>query len=171
MRVISRSDALALGLKRYFTGEPCKRGHISERSVGSRGRCLECHRIREIGSRDPEKWAAYMREYHSRPGVMQKVIVRTNRWAANNRGKSNSYKRACTHRRRMRFPAWANKEKIKRIYMLAEWASRFTDEPLHVDHIIPLNGKYISGLHVESNLQILSASDNIAKSNKWPGDS
>jgi len=67
-----------------------------------------------------------------------------------------------------RYPAWANKKKIDRIYQLAAWASRFTDEPLEVDHIIPLQGKMISGLHVESNLQILTRSENRAKLNRWP---
>lgn len=66
-----------------------------------------------------------------------------------------------------RIPHWANKKKIARIYDLSRWASKFTDEPLHVDHIIPLRGKNISGLHVESNLQILPKSANIAKGNSF----
>lgn len=40
--IISRKDALAKGLKRYFTGEPCKHGHISERTARG-STCLECH--------------------------------------------------------------------------------------------------------------------------------
>jgi hypothetical protein len=49
--IISRDEAKALGLKHYFTGVPCKHGHIGERSVRS-GRCLECGRARSA------KWKA-----------------------------------------------------------------------------------------------------------------
>jgi hypothetical protein len=49
--IISRDEAKALGLKHFFTGEPCWRGHIAERSVRS-GRCLECSRARTA------RWAA-----------------------------------------------------------------------------------------------------------------
>jgi hypothetical protein len=38
--ILSRKEAEALGLERYFTGKPCRNGHIAERSV--RGVCLEC---------------------------------------------------------------------------------------------------------------------------------
>ena len=56
-------------------------------------------------------------------------------------------------------PPWADLEIIKRIYDCAEGD--------HVDHIIPLNGDLVSGLHVESNLQYLSPEDNLSKGNKY----
>lgn len=59
-----------------------------------------------------------------------------------------------------RIPAWANKEAIAAIY-----AGR--KEGQHVDHIIPLFGKLVSGLHVENNLQYLTASENMKKNRKY----
>ena len=45
--VISRAEAKALGLKHYFTGKPCKRGHVAERYVSGNG-CVECDRARAL---------------------------------------------------------------------------------------------------------------------------
>jgi hypothetical protein len=45
--IIGRDEARALGLKRYFTGKPCKHGHVAERIVSSHG-CMECDRVRSL---------------------------------------------------------------------------------------------------------------------------
>lgn len=58
-------------------------------------------------------------------------------------------------------PPWANLNKIKEIY-------NNCPEGYHVDHIYPLNGKNICGLHVENNLQYLSAKENMQKGNRVP---
>lgn len=63
-------------------------------------------------------------------------------------------------------PGWANKEAIKSIYKQREEISKSTGIVHHVDHIIPLRGKYVSGLHVENNLQIIPAKENLSKNNK-----
>jgi hypothetical protein len=57
-------------------------------------------------------------------------------------------------------PSWADLQKIKEIYDNCP-------EGYHVDHIIPLQGMYVCGLHVENNLQYLSASENTSKGNKY----
>ena len=53
--MISREAALAAGLKRYFTGRPCKRGHVAERYVMSGGACCECVRLAVRADMTPEQ--------------------------------------------------------------------------------------------------------------------
>jgi hypothetical protein len=57
-------------------------------------------------------------------------------------------------------PKWANRAKIREIYANCP-------EGYHVDHIIPLRGKYVSGLHIETNLQYLPAKENMKKHNTF----
>ena len=64
-------------------------------------------------------------------------------------------------------PQWANKDKIKLLYSYAKQLTEETGIEHQVDHIIPLRHPLVCGLHVEHNLQILSKSDNITKSNNF----
>lgn len=57
-------------------------------------------------------------------------------------------------------PSWADVGAISCFY-------KNRPEGYHVDHIIPLNGELVSGLHVENNLQYLPAKENLSKSNKY----
>jgi hypothetical protein len=70
--------------------------------------------------------------------------------------------RAATYRARklQQTPPWADLEKIKEIYLKCP-------EGYHVDHIVPLKGKFVAGLHVETNLQYLPAKENLAKRNLY----
>ncbi len=62
-------------------------------------------------------------------------------------------------------PKWAGLNKIKEIYKEAR-KRRDLGENVHVDHIIPLVSKFVCGLHVHNNLQIISATENFKKGNK-----
>lgn len=71
---------------------------------------------------------------------------------------------------RIRTPKWLTKEdkaKIANFYAWAKIISDLTGEKQHVDHIVPLQGKTVSGLHVPWNLQILSQKENLHKLNKF----
>jgi len=63
-------------------------------------------------------------------------------------------------------PRWYESELIKRIYLKRNELSKLWNIVLHVDHIIPLQGKNVCGLHCWDNLQLLEASLNSRKSNK-----
>jgi hypothetical protein len=70
----------------------------------------------------------------------------------------------------LRTPKWLSVEQLKEIeteYALREWCSEVMGEEYHVDHIVPLQGKKVSGLHVPWNLRVIPASKNISKSNKF----
>lgn len=70
MEPISRSEALEKGLTRFFTGKPCKRGHIAERS-STGGQCRECEKLRDSGRKEYSA-AIKKRRYHESPIVRQK---------------------------------------------------------------------------------------------------
>lgn len=71
-----------------------------------------------------------------------------------------------------RSPAWLtdfDKLKIKCIYSIASMLSHENKEAWHVDHIIPLQGKEVCGLHVPNNLWFVRAEENLSKGNKLLG--
>lgn len=89
-----------------------------------------------------------------------------------NRGLYNFYGANRKERIRRATPAWlspAHRKEIKEIYEAAGYVSLITGEPYQVDHIVPLLGKIVCGLHVPWNLQVLTASENASKGNRWAG--
>ena len=70
-----------------------------------------------------------------------------------------------------RTPSWRNQEKINEIYRTAAEVSAETGIPHHVDHVIPLKGRNVSGLHHQDNLLIVPGTENLSKGNRFePGD-
>ena len=93
-------------------------------------------------------------------------------WKRRNRGHVN----AKTKERRLsqiqRTPKWLTDQDfadIKKFYDLAHELSQAYGFPWHVDHIIPLKGKIVSGLHVVDNLQVIPGSENSRKGNRFYG--
>lgn len=145
----SRKEALQQGSSRYFTGKPCCRGHLSPRIVFN----WSC----EICFQNAKKT--------HRANNLEKVLQKERAYE-----KLNTHKRLGRNRlRRLRLqeasPAWVNKADIHAIYAEAAKLKRLTGRDYHVDHIVPLKGKNVCGLHVPWNLQVLDAVSNRRKSN------
>ena len=81
-------------------------------------------------------------------------------WKRANPGKNTANMLAQKLRKQNRIPAWANLRAIRDFY-----AAR--PEGMQVDHIIPLRGETVSGLHVLANLQYLTPKENASKKNSF----
>jgi hypothetical protein len=67
-------------------------------------------------------------------------------------------------------PSWLTEQhlvQIEAIYSHARDCRLVTGEPYHVDHIVPLQGRNVCGLHVPWNLQVLPADVNVRKNNRY----
>lgn len=85
-------------------------------------------------------------------------------WRVHNRAAYNQMQRARVSRMK-KLPAWADVAAINGMYELAQVFRRIGMQ-MEVDHVVPLQGKTVSGLHVETNLQLLVQATNRKKSNK-----
>ncbi len=90
--IIDRKMAIAMGLKRYFTGEPCPSGHISERRVSDRA-CIGCciERLRRLAIENPEKVKEYRRRYRAKS--REKIRESFRRYYVENRERRIGYSR------------------------------------------------------------------------------
>ena len=93
-------------------------------------------------------------------------------WAKANRGMANANKKAYKASKIQACPAWVKQDEelkwiMQEAYELAALRSEMFGFQWHVDHVVPLRGKKVCGLHVPWNLQVIPGSDNCSKSNKY----
>lgn len=205
MQVISKQQAKELGLKRYFTGLPCKNGHVDEIQI-SNNFCIACGKelatkwkknnkekvklLDEKRRKDnpsrcnkyKKQWKERNKDYITQYGIkynlknklllsekrkklrfenIEKFKENEKRYRKNH---SSYYLAQCNKRRADKLqatPKWADMQKIKEIYDDAK------NKGLTVDHVIPLKGKLVCGLHVETNMQLLTNIENSQKGNRY----
>lgn len=229
--VILRKDAKAQGLKRYFTGKPCRRGHDAERFV-SDGYCCACsgalskqwkaanpEKTKEVQAaasakyraENPDKavaatarWQAANKDRINKgrrarpaeskekanarrrqrraddPELRAKEAARHARWLEKNPGYTQAYIKANSARRNASTARWraarlgatpkwlsdSDLQNIKAFYAEAQMLTDATGVEYHVDHIVPLQGENVCGLHVAWNLQVLVGTENCRKLNR-----
>ena len=184
----TRAEAKAQGAAYYFTGEPCKHGHIAPRKT--KGACIECLKLE--WQRGNETRAEYFKAYNkseagqkakreyyekNKEAVIERAQARTAERKqayrrAHKQANPDTYKALVSLRRR-RFrqatPKWLSAEQkleIRLKYRLAIELSRRTGVRHAVDHVVPLQGENVCGLHVPWNLEVITQDENLKKSNK-----
>jgi len=194
MNIVSKIEAIDAGEKRYFTGIPCKNGHIAERYV-KRDICVACSAARSKKWQDanPENVEAVAKIWRESNVVRRREKgyewIRNNpqnvaaskkkredkareqmrAWRLRNKDKINARKSRREAAKLQATPAWANKFYIGEIYHLAQVRQRVCGGSWHVDHIVPLRSDLVCGLHCEANLQVVPGPYNQQKSNVfWP---
>jgi len=150
--------------KHYFTGLPCKHGHIDMRQT-SDGTCMACSREKSAKWVQLNRNKYLERKFISNEKRRVEAQLFTKQWKATNPEKRNALEAKRRAAKNQRTPYWANQEDIKMFYEVANVLSR-GGVLFHVDHIIPLKGKEASGFHVENNLQVLPWHLNLKKGNK-----
>jgi len=184
----TRQEAKATGAKYYFTGEPCKHGHIAPRKT--KGSCVECLKVE--WRQAAETRVDYFREYNKREDVkdrknewyeanreqvIQAAATRPpevlrqyrNAWKENNKTQVRADAKARRRKHRLATPAWLTrqqKSEIRQLYQIAITMTKTTGEQYVVDHIIPLRSEVVCGLHVPWNLRVIPRQENLLKSNK-----
>jgi len=104
------------------------------------------------------------RKYRANNKEKRKEITR--RYRQNNKGVVNNLTAKRRAAKLQATPPWAELDKIKVLYEKAKWLESVTGLKYHVDHVIPLRGEKVSGLHCWNNLQLLEEKENVKKSNK-----
>jgi len=144
---------------------------------GLYSRCKPCHlaltkpNSRKYYHKNKGKVSEYNAEYYLANRVSKSVEnrQRARTWYHNNRDRAISRIRAREVDAKKATPKWLTaeqKQRISAVYEHAKDCAAVSGETYHVDHIVPLKGESVCGLHVPWNLQVLPADVNIAKSNR-----
>ncbi len=180
----TRRAALAKGESQYFTGKVCPHGHTAPRRA-STGECLACRTegLKAWRIKNPAKVQQHNQQQYVRHA--DKLMQKSREYYAANTEKLNAQKReyqrnnlhvyAKIKARRdaaklQRTPAWLTEDDhwiMGQAYELAALRTSIFGFAWHVDHVVPLQGKKVSGLHVPQNMQVIPAKLNRAKSNHF----
>ena len=148
---------------------------------GKQARCKDCVHLYYLKNRSTrlQKKKDYYAQHRERIlEVEQQRYVRqaeklkqqARDFRKNNPDKHNALNARTRASKLQALPKWLNEDEkwmMKEAYSLAQLRTRLFGFMWHVDHIVPLRGKNVCGLHVPWNLQVIPATENLSKSNQW----
>lgn len=135
------------------------------KNLGVRRICKPCHRseVAQYVQDHREQWKVACRRWYD--NNKDRKLAYDQQYRANYTERQKELKRLVTNARwrvlRSAMPAWADAKAMRDFYAEAARTG------MHVDHIVPLRGRIVSGLHVPANLCLLPPSENQRKSNRW----
>ena len=221
----SLAAARKVGHYLYYTGKPCKHGHLTYRYVKDRA-CSECVKLKvkkaaTVGGGNARRWAnktpdqlrkiyQKRKEYYYKTQEQRLEEKRRSYekqkqspdWLVERRVKANKYRKrvgrppetsnpevkrrykqtdkgkantrandAKRHAAKIqRTPAWLTIDDLwmlEQAYDLAAMRTKLFGFSWHVDHVLPLQGKYVSGLHVPTNVRVIPGVENVRKANRY----
>lgn len=140
--------------ERARRADPATAAKLAERrrkyERSERGKIAKRARLAEYYKAHPEKLRAYNLRNRQRNPATHLAAVQAGKM-----------------RKKRAVPAWADMKAIRQVYVEAKRLTAETGKLHHVDHIIPLAGKNVCGLHVAANLRAIEASENMRKHNSF----
>lgn len=141
---------------------------------GYQSHCKSCDNARKLAwkLKNPDLAVQHAKKADSNKYIKNKDLIafRNKKWKKLNPAKVASMDAKRRASILQRTPKWLSQQELLRIeclYSVSTMLSKSGIESWHVDHIIPLQGKNVSGLHVYSNLRVMPGPENLAKSNKY----
>jgi hypothetical protein len=157
-----------------------------QKAYAQKNKLKAYERIKDWRAANPDKWKAQRKRYLKKhPDV---IAAKSLRWKKANperaaevsrktrvKNKDRILANKAKHRasKRNRIPIWVDKEHlwlIKQAYEISVLRTKQFGFSWHVDHIVPLNGKNVSGLHVIENIQVIPGVENLLKNNLYEVD-
>ena len=125
---------------------------------------------RKYYSENKEYFSDWSKEYRAEHG--ERLNAYDREWYKNNPENSNARSAKRRAAKLQRTPAYTEtcpwqKFWLKEHYRTAKVLEEMTGVKYHVDHIIPLQGELVSGLHIAENLQVITAAENLSKHNSY----
>ena len=144
-------------------------------SPGSFRRCVKCKNVRLLGlfplvcEDDPSDCRRHKVCRVCLGSALDKAKFKKEAPARRSvaRAKNTARTRAYSLKKSQSMPRWADAEEIQKFYIKSKELTLSTGVKHQVDHIVPLTHEFVCGLHIPANLRVITAAENLRKTNHF----